>query len=297
MITRFVFGALLLVCASYADAEEAIKAGQSFKDCPHCPEMVVVPNGSFNMGSPESEPQRDKAGTESPPHKVSIATPFAVGRFSVTRDEFDAFVTDSGYKVGGSCFIRSGGQWKEYKDISYRAPGFRQTGSEPAVCVNWEDAKAYVAWLSQKTGKTYRLLSEAEREYVTRAGTETPFWCGSTITPQQANYDGSANAYQGGGEQGEYRQRTLPVASLQANPFGLYQVHGNAGEWVEDCWHANYFGAPADGSAWVAGDCNLRVFRGGAWNFKPQSLRAASRGRTVPAVRSDYIGFRVARAL
>ena len=152
------------------------------------------------------------------------------------------------------------------KGRSFRNPGFAQDDSHPVVCVNWDDAKAYAKWLSGKTGKDYRLLSEAEWEYACRAGTSTPFWWGSSISTEQANYDG--NYTFGGGRKGEYRQRTVPVKSFEPNPWGLYQVHGNVGEWCEDCWNESYNGAPSDGSAWTAGDCAFRLLRGGSWDHR-----------------------------
>jgi formylglycine-generating enzyme required for sulfatase activity len=163
------------------------------------------------------------------------------------------------------------------------------------INVSWDDAKAYVAWLSRKTGKAYRLLSEAEREYVTRAGTTTPFWWGASMSVTQANGDGRTPY--AGGPIGEYRQKTVPVDSFQPNPWGLYQVHGNVYDWVEDCWHNNYAGAPTDGSAWVSGDCSRRVLRGGSWGNVPRDLRSAIRFRDITADRLGSVGFRVARAL
>ena len=157
-------------------------SGQSFRDrlangqpCPTCPEMVVVPNGKLTMGSPESEPERD---SDEDQVLVSIAKSFAVGKFAVTRGEFAAFIEETAYKTDNGCYTWSGTEWKQL-DKSWRTPGFAQDDRNPVVCVNWNDAKAYAAWLSNKTGKTYRLLSEAEREYVTRAGTITPFWWGT----------------------------------------------------------------------------------------------------------------------
>jgi formylglycine-generating enzyme required for sulfatase activity len=152
-----------------------------------------------------------------------------------------------------------------------------------------------VAWLSRKTGKAYRLLSEAEREYVTRAGTTTPFWWGRSISTSQANYDGSATF--GGSVKGEFRQRTLPVDSFQPNPWGLYQVHGNVWNWVEDCWNDSYQGAPSDGSAWTSGDCKTRGIRGGSWTIDPQFLRSADRSWLPTEYRVNDLGFRVGRTL
>jgi formylglycine-generating enzyme required for sulfatase activity len=163
------------------------------------------------------------------------------------------------------------------------------------INVSWDDAKAYVAFLSKTTGKSYRLLSESEWEYAARAGTATPFWWGSTISTSEANYDG--NYTYNNGPKGEYRQRTVPVDSFAANPFGLYNVHGNVYQWVEDCYHDSYAGAPVDGKAVTAGDCSYRVFRGGSWNYNPAYLRAASRYGVNPVYRGNFFGFRLARTL
>jgi len=167
-------------------------------------------------------------------------------------------------------------------------------GRHPVVNVSWEDAKTYVAWLAKVTGKPYRLLSEAEREYVARAGTSTPFWWGASISVKQANYDGSSTY--GGGEKGEYRQRALPVDSFAANPWGIFQTTGNVYDWVEDCYHGSYQGAPADGTAWTDGDCARRVLRGGSWYDPAIQLRAAARAAFYPGYRDTKIGFRVARS-
>ena len=261
-----------------------------FKDCPECPEMVVVPAGSFTMGSPESEPER--VSFESPQHEVTIGKPFAVGRFAVTRGEFATFVKEAEHNTNGGCNTSG---WFLYSDKSWRSPDFVQDDRHPVVCVNWGDARAFVVWLSKKTGKAYRLLSEAEREYVARAGTTTPFWWGSAITPKQANYDGSADPYTGGGSKGEYRKRTVAVDSFEANPWGLYDVHGNVWDLTEDCWNANYQGAPADGSAWTSGDCTKRMLRGGSWSDDPRGLRSAVRWWNFE--RNNKQGFRLARTL
>jgi formylglycine-generating enzyme required for sulfatase activity len=162
--------------------------------------------------------------------------------------------------------------------------------------VDWSDAKAFAAWLSRKTDKTYRLLSEAEREYVTRAGTTTPFWWGSSITPREANYDGTDDAYEGGGSKGEFRKRTVPVDTFSPNPWGLYQVHGNINEWLEDCAHKNYLGAPSDGSAWTT-SCqgDNRQMAGGSWFMRARDMRSAYRSAVPSDHRASTVGFRVAR--
>jgi len=168
-------------------------------------------------------------------------------------------------------------------------------GNRPVIEVDWNDAQAYVAWLSRKTGERYRLLSEAEWEYVARAGTSTPFYFGNTITPDQANYDG--NYTYDGGPKGTYHEKTMPVGSYPRNAFGLYDLHGNVWEWTEDCYQDSYSGAPTDGSARSVSNCSLRVLRGGSWLYNPQLLRSALRVRGDPSSRTDGIGFRVARTL
>jgi formylglycine-generating enzyme required for sulfatase activity len=242
--------------------------GSCFRECAVCPEMVVVPAGSFMMGSPPGEEGRHES--EGPQHRVTIARPFAVGRFEVTFAEWDACLAK------GGCMHRPEELWGR--------------GKQPVMQVSWDDiAQQYLPRLSRKTGKSYRLLTEAEWEYVARAGTTTPFWWGSSISTSQANYHG--------GPKGEYRQKMLPVDSFAPNPWGFYNVHGNVWEWVQDCWSANYNGAPSDGSAWTTGDCSLRVLRGGSWNYDPGVLRSASRGRFTSGNRLSGIGFRVVRTL
>jgi len=258
-----------------AARERALKPKDSFKECAACPQMVVVPAGSFIMGSPDSEEGRNES--ESPQHTVTFGRQFAVGRFTVTFDEWDACV------AGGGC--------KHYRP---RDEGWGR-GRQPVINVSWDDAKTYVAWLSRRTGKTYRLVSDAEREYVTRAGTMTPFWWGASISTEQANYQGT-EVY-GGGSKGEDRGRTVAVDSFAPNPWGLYQVHGNVIEWTEDCWHGTYAGAPSDGSAWLSADCDFRVDRGGAWDNGPASLRAATRNADSTDYRTSSMGLRVARTL
>jgi formylglycine-generating enzyme required for sulfatase activity len=259
-----------------ADRERALKPKDTFMECDVCPEMVVVPAGSFTTGSPASETQRDS--DERPQHEVRFARPFAVGKFSVTFAEWDACVAD------GGC--------NRHRPVDQ---GWGR-GRRPVINVSWDDAKAYVTWLSGKTGHGYRLLSESEREYVTRAGTTTPPWSGSSIVASQADYDGSFT--HGGGSRDEYWHRTVPVDTLQPNPWGLYQMHGNVWEWVEDCWHGDYRGAPTDGSAWTTGgECGRRLLRGGSWVSYRWGLRSANRIGLKVGDRDGIFGFRVARTL
>jgi formylglycine-generating enzyme required for sulfatase activity len=260
----------------FAERERALKPKDVLKECDKCPEMVVVPAGTFMMGSPASESGR--MDHEGPRHSVRIGEPFAVGRFAVTFDEWDACVADGGCNG----YRPSDAGWGR--------------GRRPVIDVSWDNAKAYVAWLSRKTGKSYRLLSEAEREYVTRAGTTTPFWWGASISASQANYNGSVKAY-ARGPKGENREKTVPVDTFQPNAWGLFQVHGNVLEWVEDCYHDSYAGAPSDGSAWVSDGCTFRAVRNGSWGNDPQDVRSASRYWHAPDDGGVALGFRVARTL
>jgi formylglycine-generating enzyme required for sulfatase activity len=258
-----------------AAQERALKPQDTFEECANCPQMVVVPAGNFTMGSSEGEPGR--AANEGPQRAVTIAKAFAVGKFAVTFEQWETCV------AGGGCNAYS------------PADEAGRRGRHPVVNVSWDDAKAYVAWLSKVTGKPYRLLSEAEREYVTRAGAASPFWFGATISSKQANYDGSI-AY-GTGEKSDFRQRTLPVDFFAPNLFGLYQVHGNVAEWTEDCWRPSYVNAPNDGSARTQPDCGGRTLRGGSFLDGPNALRSAARSGFLPGNRAKGVGFRVARPL
>ncbi len=236
----------------------------TFRDCDGCPEMVVVPAGSFTMGSPSSEPKRSPG--EGPQHRVTIGQAFAVGKYPVTRDEYSRFASETGR--------------------DHENPGFPQTGRHPAVLVSWDDAKAYVAWLSQKTGHSYRLLSESEYEYAERAGTTTAYWWGDS--------DADLCGYANGGPCNHHG--TVPVGSYPANAFGLYDMAGNVWEYTEDCWNESYAGAPDDGTAWTTGTCIVRVVRGGSRYSGAGYLRSAFR-YALGAGSGDAEGFRVARTL
>jgi formylglycine-generating enzyme required for sulfatase activity len=253
-------------------AASAREVGASFRDCSDCPEMVVIPAGSFTMGAATGEEERegvqqDNRGRSEPRHDVRVKG-FAAGRYEVTFAEWDACV------AAGGCSERA-------EDKGWGR------GNRPVMNVNWNDAKQYVAWLSRKTGKWYRLLTEAEWEYAARAGTTSARYWGEAIGSGNANCDGC-------GSQWDNRQ-TAPVGSFKPNAFGLHDMLGNVWEWVEDCWNGNYMGAPTDGSAWQAGQCGQRVLRGGSWFYDPRFVRAAYRHWFVTAVRGIVIGFRVAR--
>ncbi len=252
-----------------ADAERALKPKDSFRECAKdCPEMVVVPPGSFMMGSPADEMGRHD--NEGPQHRIVFDKPLAVSKFEVTFDDWDACV------AYGDCDPR----------VSDNNMGRER---RPVINVTWDDAQRYIAWLSRMTGKNYRLLSEAEWEYAARAGSATAYSWGNDIGKDNANCNGC-------GSQWDNRQ-TAPVGSFAANVFGLYAMHGNVWEWVEDCYADNYNEAPTDGSARTRGDCTRRVVRGGSWVDFPQILRSAFRIGFATGNRGNDLGFRVGRTI
>ena len=282
--------------------------GQVFKDCAQSPEMVVIPSGSFTMGSSAAEQalaiaaglEHEWVSREGPQHRVNIRS-FAAGRYAISKGEFSAFVRAKGYQTeaerSGGCVGWEGKEFWMDAGYNWRNVGFAQADNHPVVCVSWNDAQAYIGWLNQISGQTYRLLSEAEREYAARGGSQSAFCWGDSISTVQANYNGTGTSYNDS-PKGEYRQATVPVNSFSPNPFGLYNVHGNVWEWVEDCWHDNYVGAPTDGSAWTTGcSGSNRVLRGGAWATIPSFLRSANRSGNTPDFPICFNGLRLARTL
>ena len=278
------------------------EAGEVFRDCPTCPELVVIPEGEFLMGSDQRDDESDD--DERPRHRVTVGS-FALGVHEVTRDEYAAFVAATGRSSGNRCWaMNDDDRWEWRDDASWRSPGYSQAGDHPVVCVNWADAQAYVERLSEETGAEYRLPSESEWEYAARSGTTTRRHWGNDAD------DGCA--YANGADRTAQRRFdawtvadctdgvvwTSPVGAFGANAFGLYDLLGNVWERVEDCWHDDYADAPRDGSAWTrGGDCGRRVLRGGAWSASPRNLRSANRLRNDAESRSVSIGFRVARTL
>jgi formylglycine-generating enzyme required for sulfatase activity len=248
-----------------AEKESTLVAGDTFRECAKdCPEMIVVPAGEFTMGSP---PKEKDLNNESPQHKVRIAKPFAVSKFDVTFADWDTCVSVRGCPQVKETFGR---------------------GMNPVINVSWDDSQQYVAWLSRMTGQPYRLLTEAEWEYAARAGTTTAYYWGDAIGVGNANCKGCSRVWDG---------RTSEVGTFNPNAFGLYDMAGNANQWVEDCYHDNYDDAPTDGSARTAGNCVRRVVRGGSWYDNPPDLRSAYRFWDTTTVRIDNLGFRVGRTL
>ena len=307
-----------------AQAKAVHAAGSVFKDCRGCPEMVVLPAGSFTMGSSAEEKSwaashggsMYSVADEGPQHPVSVSS-FALGRYDVTRAEYAAFARETGYPAGNGCGSgRAILKWEKDPKLTWASPGYAQTDNDPAVCVSWHDARAYIAWLNRKVlrktstsqERPYRLPSEAEWEYAARAGTTTRFYWGNDDAAAPAYAWFSANS-------GCERVNGLlcdgghahPVGVKRPNAFGLYDMAGNVWQWTEDCYDNNYTGVAADGSANETpssdpkardglGNC-LRVDRGGSWMFPAWLLRPATRERNPADYRNDIMGFRVARTL
>lgn len=271
----------------------AMADAKTIRDCPDCPELTVIPAGSYVMGSPGIE--EGARNNEGPQRRVDIGYRLAVGTHEVTVRQFRAFATDAGHVAEG-CWVGDGGiGFAEDPAAGWWAPGYDQTEDSPAVCVSWEDAQAYLRWLSKKTGKPYRLLSEAEWEYVARAGATGRYPWGDNASREHANF-GHEECCQGHAQDKDRWTHAAPVGSFPANKFGVHDMLGNVWEWVEDCWHDSYARGPADGSAWTrTGACATRGVRGGSWFDIPDLLRLAFRHRDDKDARVVLVGFRVAR--
>ena len=289
--------ALSLVGGAAGAAEEF--RAQEFQECPDCPQMVAVPAGKFLMGSPAHEPGR--FDSEGPQHVVTVKA-FALGKYPVTSAEFLAFLRASGYQPK-PCNALLGLGWRQGpRGLAY-PPSQNEPPRWPAVCLDRDDALAYVAWLNKEakaahptlTGTPYRLPSESEWEYAARAGTNTARWWGDAIGQANANCNGCGSSFD--------NHVLGDVDAFPVNGFGLGGMLGNAWEWTADCWHPSYVGAPADGSAWMEAKCAKYVLRGGAWNNVPIFIRSAARsGAGDDGGNGDYdysslAGFRVARTL
>lgn len=258
---RFAAGLLALAATSAAHTEP-LTPGTVFRDCSACPEMVVIPPGTFTMGAD------GRYAYEGPAHAVTIEEPFAIGRFEVTFDEWHACV------VAGGC---------SHQPHDHDWGG----GRRPVINVSIAHVEAYLRWLSNETGITYRLPSEAEWAFANRGGTTTEFWWGDAVESGHANCRGCGSEWDG--------HTSAPVGSFPPNPFGLHDTTGNVLEWVEDCWNPDHTGARGDSSPRRDGDCRHRVIRGGSWYYVDKVARSAWRGKTDSRAGSYGIGLRVAR--
>jgi formylglycine-generating enzyme required for sulfatase activity len=276
------------VAAQVGNERRCLRPKDVFRDCPTCPDMVVIGAGEYMMGSSDQG--------EGPPRKVQITGPLAVAKFEATFAEYDEFVRATQRSLPHACIVSTGDAWKEERGRSFSNPGFEQSARHPVVCVSWDDAVAYAEWLSRKTGGKYRLLSEAEWEYVTRAGSRSTFPWGESISGQNAHYNTSF-ALSGKRSPIEPLRRTQPAGSYPANDWGLHDLAGNVWEWVVDCWNPDHSEAPRDGAARTVGECSRRVLRGAAWDSPPRYLRSSYRYHFAATGRLNYAGFRVARAL
>ncbi len=289
------------VRAPVVKAPENLPGFALFRDCEACPEMVVLPGGEFSLGSPPGE-----IGRGADEDQIRVAAPaFAISRFPITRGEYARFVDASGRSAGNGCWTdrETLGVWALDKASSWRDPGFAQTDRHPAVCVNWTDAASFAWWMTQQTGRPYRLVSEAEYEYANRGGRTTPYFWGSDPntgcryanaadeTVRRVFPNWSAMTCTDGYE------RTSPVGAYSSNPYGLFDMSGNVWSWTADCYVNSYASNPANGAANTAGDCRSRALRGGSWDSFPLGLRSALRDWYSPVSRSGRFGFRIARSL
>jgi formylglycine-generating enzyme required for sulfatase activity len=289
-----------------ASEECALKPRDVFRECENCPEMVMVPAGEVLMGSDRDDIDGGiAAANEGPQHKAVIRQPIAVGRFEVTRDQYAAFLAGSGYKTGDHCVTFENNKPQDRADRSFLNPGYAQDGNHPAVCVSWVNAKAYVDWLSRTTGKSYRLLSEAEFEYAARAGGGSRYGFGNDPGELCKFANGADQSAKAAGlpANAPYMNCkdgypfTAPVGSFAPNAFGLYDMIGNVWEWTEDCFYGDYATARLESASRSTEVCGSRTLRGGDWFSTEQSLRPAVRAKADPDAHNDDIGFRVVRTL
>lgn len=305
---------LVFICVACTNqaSEQKFTAGDEFRDCEDCPLMVIVPAGSFIMGSPLSEQGRQY--DEGEQHIVEIKRDFSIGKYEVTVAEYSSFVSDTNYNEADGCFIRtelptsvirvptddgSLPGWRKDPNFSWRNPGFRQEGDHPVTCVSWLDANAYAEWLSRKTGGVYRLLSDAEWEYAARAGTTTARYWGESAAHGCSYANGADITLRP-----EYPEwpiadcddgyvYTSTVGSFTANEFGLHDMLGNSLEWVGDCWTEVHNTSVR--MAILDGDCSRRALRGGSWYDGPKMLRAANRYGYSQIAKNYSLGFRIAK--
>ena len=291
---------LALAIGGLAACNNAQPEFEKLRDCDDCPELVVLPSGTFMRGAAPDDPAADQS--EFPRHEVRIERPFAVATVAVTVAEFSAFAAATGHEPRGGCYTLTDDGWHVDEASNWRAPGFPQSPSHPVVCVSWHDATAYAAWMTERTGKPYRLPSEAEWEYAARGGTtDMNFWGNDdSLTCDYA----SVNDLTAKNKVAKVAEPcddgfmyTSPVGSFLPNPFGLYDVVGNAWVWLADCWLGDYRLGPRDGSPNGAEKCGLRVLRGGSWTDTPGPVRIGARESRLPDERLSIAGFRLVRDL
>lgn len=292
---------------------------EAIRDCATCPELVLIPAGAFLMGADISEPRtlglpEFWATREQPVHRVTVARPFYLGKYEVSRGEFAQFVAATGYSPAPGCWHFVGSEWLFDEARNWQDAGIDQDDGHPVTCINWLDAQAYLAWLSRKSGQSYRLASESEWEYAVRAGTRTVYWfgddpericdfvnLGDITTREHFGWDQTEIQYEmmdnwKGQDCRDGYATTAPVRETAANPFGLHGMLGNANEWVADCWNDDHSEAPSDQAARLTGaDCGLRVMRGQGWTAIAASTRPAFRLKMNATDRRFTFGFRVAR--
>lgn len=310
--TLAVAGVAAIVAAAPAWAQPAARA--VFRDCAECPEMVMLPGGTFDMGVQANEEEResvpaDVRGRSSPQVRVTIAPGLAMGVRAVSRGEFAAFVAETGFEPGTGCwtFVNNGVSYEylERPGLSWRAPGFPQADNHPVVCINWEDANNYVTWLSRRTGRSYRLPSEAEWEYAARAGTTGPRYWGE-LNAAACQFANVADLTLANALNLDRRPVftfrcvdnhvfTAPGGSFRPNAFGLHDMLGNVWQWSQDCLNPSLVGQPANGAPRLSGDCSTRAMRGGSWSHLPWYVRAGMRVRGTATDRFTFAGLRVVR--
>jgi len=305
------FSATVIAQVLSQSQERTLLPKDTFKECDLCPEMVVVPAGVLSIRSEQRKMIGNK--TERRQQDLIIRRPFALGKFEVTVEQFGAFIRETGYDTGATCFTYEDGKYEERTGRSWRNPGYPQHGSYPAACMNFDDAEAYVDWLSRKTGRAYRLPSEAEWNYTATSGAGLGmgqhYVFGNTANAMCAYAYWDDESTEHTDPKRKHLERQLvsacsdgnsyatPSGTYAANGFGLFDMNGNVWEWIEDCYNGSYHSPLLNGAANLSGDCSKRGVRGGSWNNIPWRFRAGNSGWSPASYRSKYFGFRVARAL
>ena len=299
MTHKLALALLAIVLAACSRSE--LRPNELFRDCPDCPDLVVIPAGSFHMGGEGGEEGRP----EGPVREVRFERAFALGRFEVTQRQFATFIADTGYAMRGGCEIWQGGEWRKAEDADWTNPGYERVPfeDEPVACVSWRDATAYVEWLAARTGLPYRLPTEAEWEYAARAGSSGDyFWAPDASACTYANVHDTTGATANRFEWPAFEcsdrfPQAAPVGSFEPTAWGLHDMIGNVWEWTADCHIAPYPATPVDGTAVLSGVCDQRAVRGGSWITRPGRQRLSFRGRDPPDTLYSYFGLRIARDL